>query len=57
MFGKDFARRGGLLTWVLVAATPVLGWAADKSQFIRSTTVSGNLYEKLIVNSSTAFYV
>lgn len=28
----------------------------DKSQLIRSTTGSGNLYEKLIVQSSNAFY-
>lgn len=30
---------------------------ADTSQLIRSTTGSGNLYEKLIVQSSSAFYV
>lgn len=44
-----FAAAGALLPHTLPAA--------DTSQLIRSTTGSGNLYEKLIVQSSNAVYV
>jgi len=48
--------RWSIMTLVLLLSAPAVS-AADKSQLIRSTTGSGNLYEKLIVQSNNAFYV
>ena len=44
-------------TLPILLILPALCLAQDKNQLIRSKTGSGNLYEKLIVQSNSAFYV